>query len=156
MSPTWHPCQHILLEKKQNKTQKKHIHSTLRLLGISNMHSEIIFIWVVLITMVTMVHIGQGTWPRAGGYSAGIWVGGFGRLNETLTLFTTQKMYVLLPCLRESAVISYPVQDWTKHFIFHAFQRRRTKSAKINWSKGEKRRRFVGTSLFKTGKCEIV
>ena len=27
-------------------------------------------------------------------------------------------MYILLPCLRESAVISYPVQDWTKQAVF--------------------------------------
>ena len=51
-------------------------------------------------------------------YSTGIWVGGFGRLNETLTLLKTHKMEILLPCLRESAVISYPVQDWTKQAVF--------------------------------------
>ena len=28
----------------------------------------------------------------------------------------TQNVLILLPCLRESAVISYPVQDWTKHY----------------------------------------
>ena len=27
-------------------------------------------------------------------------------------------MSILLPCLRESAAISYPVQDWTKQTIF--------------------------------------
>ena len=71
-------------------------------------------------------HSGRdSTYPRpppppssGGGYSTGIWVGGFGRLNETLTLFKTQKMPTLLPCLRESAVISYPVQDWTKQAVF--------------------------------------
>ena len=52
------------------------------------------------------------------GNSTGIWVGGFGRLNETLTLFKTQKVSILLPCLRESAVISYPLQDWTKQAVF--------------------------------------
>ena len=41
---------------------------------------------------------------------------GVGRLNKILTLFKTRKMEILLPCLRESAVISYPVQDWTKHY----------------------------------------
>ena len=73
-----------------------------------------------------------------------------------------------LPSLRESAVISYPVQDWTKQAVFktlktvhtslcfHAFQQRHTKSVKIMWWKGKKRRRFVGTTLFKTRKCEIV
>ena len=55
--------------------------------------------------------------PR-GVYSRGIWVGGFGRLNETLTLFKTQKIEILLPCLRESAVISYPVQEWTEQAVF--------------------------------------
>ena len=53
-----------------------------------------------------------------GVYSTGIWVGGFGWLNKTLTLFKPQKMEILLPCLRESAVISYPVQDWTKQAVF--------------------------------------
>ena len=52
------------------------------------------------------------------GYSTVIWVGGFGRLNETLTLFKTQNMLILLPCLRESAVISYPVQDSTNQAVF--------------------------------------
>ena len=73
----------------------------------------------------------------------------------------------LLPCLRESAVISYPVQDWTKQAVFktlrtvhvslrfHAFQRRRTKSAKIMRSKEENRRRFAGTTLFKTRNVEL-
>ena len=58
------------------------------------------------------------SWAPRGVYSTGIWVGGFGRLNETLTLFKTEKMWILLPCLRESAVISYPVQDWTKQAVF--------------------------------------
>ena len=47
-------------------------------------------------------------------------------------------MHILLPCLRESAVIFYPVQDWTKHSIQNmrtgpfAFEApRHTKSAKI-------------------------
>ena len=43
---------------------------------------------------------------------------GFGRLNETLSLFKTQKMYILLPCLRASTVISYPGQEWTKQAVF--------------------------------------
>ena len=48
--------------------------------------------------------------PPPGGYSTGIWVGGFGRLNKTLTLFKTQrcKFFTLskrkccnfLPCSR--------------------------------------------------------
>ena len=59
--------------------------------------------------------------PR-GVYSTGIWLEGFGRLNETLTLFKTPKMEILLPCLRESAVISYPVQDWSKQAIFKTLQ----------------------------------
>ena len=27
-----------------------------------------------------------------------------------------RSMYILLPCLRESAVISYPIRDWAKHY----------------------------------------
>ena len=57
--------------------------------------------------------------PGGRGYSTGIWVGGFGRLKETLTLFKTQKMEILLPCLRESAVISYPVQDSILRYRAH-------------------------------------
>ena len=55
-------------------------------------------------------------------YSTGIWVGGFGRLNETLTLFKTQKRSISVPRPRESAVISYSVQDWTKQVIFKALK----------------------------------
>ena len=95
-----------------------------------------------------------------GVYSTRILVGGFGRLNETLTLFKTQKMYILIPCLRESAVIFYPVQGLIKHhriqsnknghkFAFHASQQRHTKSAKIMWLRGQERRRFSGTTLFR-------
>ena len=29
---------------------------------------------------------------------------------------------MLLPCLRESAVISYPVQDWIKQAVFKTLQ----------------------------------
>ena len=31
-------------------------------------------------------------------------------------------MKIFLPCLRESAVISYPVQDWTKQGVFKTLQ----------------------------------
>ena len=89
---------------------------------------------------------------RPGGYSKGIWVGGFGRFNETLTLLKTQKMQILLPCLRESDVISYPVQDWTKQAVFKtlktvhkfAFSRISTKAHEISendvieWGEKEK------------------
>ena len=50
-----------------------------------------------------------------GGYSTGIWVGG---LSPLKTLFKTQKVSILLPCPRESAVISYPVHDWTWQAVF--------------------------------------
>ena len=78
-------------------------------------------------------------------------------------------MEILLPCLKESAVISYPVQDWTKQAVFKtlkmvhkfAFSRISTKVQEISENyatKGEGggRRRFMGTTLFKTQKCEIV
>ena len=80
----------------------------------------------------------------------------------------TKDVNFRLPCLRESAVISYPVQDWTKHyriqnnkkihkFAFSPISMKRTKSAKMMWSKGEKRKRFPGKTLFNwTQKCEIV
>ena len=75
-------------------------------------------------------NLGRGVWPT----------------QETLTLFKTQK--ILLPCLRERAVISYPVQDWTKQAIFtQAFScisRKAHESAK-----GENKRRFAGTTLFR-------
>ena len=38
---------------------------------------------------------------------------------------------------------------------FQQFQQRRTKSAKIMWSKGEKKRRFAGTTLFKTQNVKL-
>ena len=49
-------------------------------------------------------------------------------------------MKILLPCQRESAVISYPVQDWTKQAVFKtlktvhkfAFSRIPTKAHEIS------------------------
>ena len=77
-------------------------------------------------------------------------------------LFKTQRCRFLLPCLRESAVNFYPVQDCTKicciqnnkkvvhKFVFHISQRRYTKSVKIMWLRGEDRsRRYVGATLFR-------
>ena len=43
-------------------------------------------------TMITNTQRRKTCAHRRGVYSTGIWVGGFGRLNETLTLFKTQKM----------------------------------------------------------------
>ena len=91
---------------------------------------------------------------RGGGYSIGIWVGGFGRLNKTLTLLKTQQMSILLPCLRESAVILTLLKTGPSITVFrtikpvyislhfHTFQWRHTKSAKILWSKGEKQNEY--------------
>ena len=74
---------------------------------------------------------------------------GFGRPNETLTLFKTKdvnfatlskrKCCNFLPCSRLHISLH-----------FHILQRRRTKSAKFMWLKGENRRKSAGTTLFKT------
>ena len=65
------------------------------------------------------------------------WTGGGGGGKGCLTQrdpdpVQETKMLIFLPSLRESAVIFYPVQDWTKHtaahlFAFHTSQRTHTK-----------------------------
>ena len=89
---------------------------------------------------------------RYGKENANAWWFFIGRLNETLTLFKTQRRRFCFPVrLRESAVMFYPFQDWTKHyriqnnknvhnFAFYASQRRHWKPAKIMWLRGEERR----------------
>ena len=52
--------------------------------------------------------LGYGGGGGGGGGGGVIW------LNTTLTLFKTQRCKLLLLCLRESAVLFYPIQDWTK------------------------------------------
>ena len=105
------------------------------------------------------------------GHSIGIWVGALANSMKPCACSRHKDAnFATLSIRGTCAVISYPVQEWTKQagavfttlqtartsLRFHAFQRRHTKSAKIMWSKGEERRKFTGTTLFKTRKYEIV
>ena len=61
--------------------------------------------WQCNVTLWNSIYpLGQNNvqFPGGEGYSKGIWVGGFDRFNETLTLFKIQNMQILLPCLREN------------------------------------------------------
>ena len=63
--------------------------------------------WIMTIVSQYMIQSattdggGGGGWPKVGnggrGYSTGIWVGGFGLLNETLTLFKTKRCNFCYP-----------------------------------------------------------
>ena len=84
--------------------------------------------------------MGVGGWN-----STGNWVGGFSRLNETLTLFKTQRCKFCYPLYEKALYIFYLFKTGpsitvfkTHKFAFHAFQQRHTKSAKIIWLDGRK------------------
>ena len=78
----------------------------------------------------------------------------FGMMRTTPVNFATlskRKHCSFLTCSRLDQALPYSKQY--KRYIswrFHAFQRRHTKSANIMWLKGEKRRRFVLTTLLYT------
>ena len=68
--------------------------------------------------MVFRKRLGRAKWSPGGVLNRNLGRGVRPTQRNPDTLFKTQKMWILLPCLRESAVISYSVQDWTKQAVF--------------------------------------
>ena len=58
----------------------------------------------------------QGLGYGGGGGGGGWWGGHLTQHNPDP--FKTQRCKLLLLCLRESAVLFYPIQDWTINFFF--------------------------------------
>ena len=78
-------------------------------------------------------------------------------------------MLILLHCLRESAAISYPVQDWTKHYrtVFKTIEmvhevcilthlNEGTRISENYVIEGGEKEKICGDDPVKTQKCEIV
>ena len=137
------PSDWMLLLLKEQKAEGK---SPLTIhMIVATINSLITQEKVIPIDSTVRVHLEVLQYNR--GYSTGIWVGPTQR-NPIPDIQDT-KMQILLPCVRESAFILYPIQDWTKHyhiqnnrnihkFAFHVSQWRHTKSAKIMWLRGRK------------------